>query len=147
MNRQQAAELETRYVRWPWAGREETVTLSRWFWAYFDYLVALRKITPEALHREISAQYPNCKKIWGAIHVYIDRESDRAHAVKNKLANDNDRYHPNRREGRDLSMEERTYHRLNPKGPPVLPIIRWSPFKPIARAKLMSPESIPSRLK
>ena len=144
MDRHQAAELETRYVRWPWVGREETVTLPRWFWAYFDYLVAIRQTTPEALHHEIAEQFPACRNIWGAIYVYIDRESNRAHAVANRLANDNDRYHPTAVRRRARSTEEQAHRRLHPNAPPVLPIIRWSPFKPISRAKMMCPETIPA---
>lgn len=140
MDRLEAGQLETRHVQWPWVSREEFVTLTRGQWNYFDYLVQKYKTTPEKLHRVISEQFPDAKQIWGAVYVYIDQENERALASKYRLSNDNDPYHPQALRPRPRTQEERLWRRMNPELPPTLPVVKWSPFKPIARARRLFPE-------
>lgn len=141
MDRWQSAELESRFVRWPWCGRAELVSLPHWYWWYFDELVERRQITQDDLHREIAAMFPEPKALWGAIYVYLDRTHARQMQRRIGSVNDNDAYHPDARERRPRTMHERTRLRLNPPQPPALPLIKYSPFKPIARAKRLFPEA------
>lgn len=141
MDRIQAGQLETRFVSWPWCDREEFVTLTHWQWNYFDHLVEKHKTTPERLYRIISTHFPNPNRLWGAIYVYLDVCAEQAKAKTNALANDNSAYATNAVHRRQLTVEERAYRRLSPPMPPALPKVRWSPFKHIARARRLFPES------
>lgn len=117
------------------------VTLSHWHWNYFDYMVRKRQTTPEKLYKLISDLYPEAKKLWAPIYIFIERVSTREIAKDRNLANDNDAYAPNALVLRTPTPEEMLRDRLSPPQPPVLPIVKWSPFKPIARARRYFPES------
>jgi hypothetical protein len=144
MDRKKARELETRFVRWPWCDRAEMATLSHWHWAFFDYLIAVRKTTPEALYKEISDR-PDSHTwaIDGAMMIYIDQEAAKVRAKEHNLANDNDRWHPLAIEKTPPCPEMLARLRENPLRPRPMPVIKWSPFKPIARVKLWRPETLP----
>jgi predicted DNA-binding ribbon-helix-helix protein len=140
MDRYSARELETRYVRWPWNGREETVSMPRWHWCYFDALARRDGMTVERLHRTISEAYPKALTIRSAIVTYVSRVAEADAKETGKQANDNDPSHPLALRLPFRTREEDVAFRTRPKRAPLLPLVKWSPFKPIARAKPLFPE-------
>jgi hypothetical protein len=140
MDRYSARQLETRYVRWPWREQEEMVAMSHWYWCYFDALTRRNGMTVERLHRTISEAYPEALTIRSAILTYVDRTSEADAKATGKRANDDDPCHPLALRLPFRTREEDVAFRTRPQRAPRLPLVKWSPFKPIARAKLLFPE-------
>jgi hypothetical protein len=150
MDRWQGKQLETRPVEWPWAGKRELVTISRWHWWYFDLLCRINELTSEELHRDISARYPLAiteSMHWSITH-YLDLRWDCYRIDRDKLANDNFAWRALRdklRQGRIREVltswspsAQEAYRRTRPR-PLRFPTVRTSPFKFIARPKEWRP--------
>jgi hypothetical protein len=117
-------QLEPRNVQWSWCGRRQVVILTRWHWTMFDKLVTKRRITPDALHRAIWQVDPGAPHIGTATARYIEDQARLAGEPLLGIANTDTAWIKD-----SQGLPERTIPAPRP-----LPTIKWSPFKPIARA-------------
>lgn len=151
MDAWEAKQPLTKQVSWPWVEQVELVTMTRWHWWYFDRLRRLNAWTEDAAHRYISEHYPFAiteSIAYSLIH-FLEICWDHYRIKRDKLANDNYGWQAKAQrlaQGRPenppflLTPQARqTYRQARPVRHR-LPTVRYSPFKPIARARQFRPE-------
>lgn len=151
MDAWEAKQPLTKQVAWPWVSQVELVTMPRWHWNYFDRLCRLNNMTADDMHRYVSDRYPFSvyQSITEALIDFLNIRWDHYRIQRDKLANDNYGWRAKARrlgEGRPAAppflltaQDQEAYRRARPVRH-ALPLIRSSPFKPMARPRQFRPE-------
>lgn len=141
MNAWEAKQLETRFVSWPWVGKDQLVTMQHWYWNFFDWLCAQRGLTADQLHLEISEKFPVEKvpDISKSIFVYLELRAERRTAKLKGLVNDNS-FIRSAHVNRPIAPAELAARRCRCPIRHAFPVIKASPFQPIARPRQLFAE-------